>query len=193
MLVMAAGFLVSSALPAAAQQRRKASPHGAASTQVDGQWIDIVHGRPIKRGRSPFGPPDFVTILNDGAPVWRAGANQSTRLLTEVAMEINGTVIEPGEYTVFIELRHEYWTLIVSTWPAQERYDQNDRDALFGAFHYRPHKDVVRARMRMERLPWSFDQLSWQFLDVSDQGGRIALFWDDRMASVPFRLRQRER
>ena len=183
---MAAWFTAASA--ASAQPKRKPSPHGAASTQVAGKWIDVVHGRPIKRGRSVFGPPDFVTILNDGAPVWRAGANQSTRLVTEVALEINGAPLEPGEYTLFIELRHEYWTLIVSNWPAQERYDQNDRDALFGAFHYRPDKDLVRARMRLERLPWSFDQLSWQFLDVSEEGGRLAILWDDRMASVPFRV-----
>jgi len=35
-----------------AQQQRQQSPEGTASTQVNGRWIDIVHGKPILRGRT---------------------------------------------------------------------------------------------------------------------------------------------
>jgi hypothetical protein len=42
--------------------------------------------------------------------------------------------------------------------------------------------------MSLERLGHSFEQLSWQFLDVTESGGRIALVWDDRLAWVPFEL-----
>ena len=182
-----------------AQERRIASPRGHSATEtggyydraegyLGGKWIEIEYGRPIRRGRSLFDPPDFVVTLNGGAPVWRAGANQSTVLKTEAKLEIAGTSIEPGEYTVFIELRRETWTLIVSTWPAQKKYEQHNRDALFGAYHYRPDRDVVRAKMELERLPYSFDQLSWQFLDMDDDRGRVAILWDDRMASVPFSI-----
>jgi hypothetical protein len=185
--------------PAAAQERRLASPRGFSATEtagyydradgyLGGKWIEIEYGRPIKRGRSLFEPPDFMVILNGGAPVWRAGANQSTVLKTEAALEIGGTTVPPGEYTLFIELRREQWTLIVSTWPAQKKYEQTNRDALFGAYHYRPDRDVVRTRMELERLPYSFDQLSWQFLDMTDDSGRLAILWDDRMASVPFAI-----
>src|SRR5687768_2274647 len=73
--------------------RRIASPPGSSATQiggvfdartgfVNGRWIEIRYGRPLKRGRDLFGTADFVDFLNDGAPVWRAGANQSTRLIT---------------------------------------------------------------------------------------------------------------
>ena len=79
------------------QNRRAASPVGAAATQVggrhdvregylSGKWIEIEYGRPIKRGRDLFGPADFAEALNDGAEVWRAGANYSTRLITEVPL-----------------------------------------------------------------------------------------------------------
>jgi hypothetical protein len=34
----------------------------------------------------------------------------------------------------------------------------------------------------------SFEQLSWQFIDVIENGGRIALVWDDRLAWVPFEV-----
>lgn len=185
---------------ARAQERRLASPPGRSATEVKGhyderegyvagRWIEILYGRPIKRGRDLWGPPDFAEALNDGAEVWRAGANYSTRLRTELPLVIAGKRLEPGEYTLFIELSREAWTLIVSSWPAQtDGYDYENKDALFGAFGYTPDRDVARAPMRLERISWSFDQLSWQFLDMSDAGGRLALFWDDRMASVPFEI-----
>ena len=181
-----------------AQERRLLSPPGHSAAQVGGAfdpvqygylggpWIDVYYGRPLKRGRDLFGPPDWAAMLNDGAPVWRAGANRSTRLVTEAPLIIGGTRIEPGEYTLFIDLSDDVWTFIVSTWPAQRTYDHENRDALFGAFDYTDDRDVLRTPMALETLPASFDQLSWQFLDVTASGGRLALLWDDRMASVRF-------
>ena len=40
--------------------------------------------------------------------------------------------------------------------------------------------------MRQETSPYSHDQLSWQFLDVSASGGKLALFWEEVIASVAF-------
>ena len=40
--------------------------------------------------------------------------------------------------------------------------------------------------MTVETLPRSFDQLSWQFLDMTDTGGTLALLWDTKLVSVPF-------
>ncbi|MCY4634401.1 MAG: DUF2911 domain-containing protein [Acidobacteria bacterium] len=184
--------------PARAQEPRILSPPGHSAVQVGGNfdpvqygylggaWIDVYYGRPLKRGRDLFGPPDWADMLDDGAPVWRAGANQSTRLVTEAPLMIGGTRVEPGEYTLFIELSDDVWTFIVSTWPAQETYDYENRDALFGAFEYTDDRDVLRTRMELETLPVAFDQLSWQFLDMTATGGRLALIWDTRMASVAF-------
>ena len=181
-----------------AQERRILSPPGHSAVQVGGNfdpvqygylggaWIDVYYGRPLKRGRDLFGPPDWAEMLNDGAPVWRAGANRSTRLVTETALLIAGTRVEPGEYTLFIDLSDTVWTFIVSTWPAQETYDYENREALFGAFEYTDDRDVLRTPMELKTLPVAFDQLSWQFLDMTASGGRLALIWDTRMASVAF-------
>ena len=178
--------------------RRPASPAGSAVTQVggvndprtgfvNGSWIEIRHGRPLKRGRNLFGAADFVDFLNDGAPVWRAGANQSTQLLTEAPLTIGGRTLPAGEYTLFIDLApNDRWTLIVSRWPAQTTYDDNNRAALWGAYEYTPDRDLVRTPMQVERLAHAFEQLSWQFLDMTDKGGRLALMWDRTLASVPF-------
>ena len=187
--------------PAAAQDR-PLSPVGHSATQVagatfdaqygslHGPWLDVHYGRPIKRGRDLFGLPDWAEALNDGAPVWRAGANQTTRLVTETPLIFGGTRVDPGEYTLFIDLSDEGWTFIVSAWPAQRNYDFENTDALFGAFDYTADRDVLRMPMELDTLPYSFDQLSWQFVDMTPTGGRLALVWDKRMASVAFTVAQ---
>lgn len=183
---------------AVAQDKRPLSPSGSSSTHfggkvsereiyVGGHWIDITYGRPIKRGRDLFGPSDYPDFLSDGADVWRAGANVSTQLKNEVPIVMGGKTIAPGTYTVFIDLKvDDTWTLILSSWPAQTTYDEKNKAAIYGAYGYTPDRDVVRAPMQVEQLSHSFDQLSWQFLDMTDQGGRLAVIWDKKLASVPF-------
>lgn len=179
----------------ATSQDRPASPAGRSAVEVGGsydvqygyeggRWIEIRYGRPILRGRDVFGPPDWKEALNDGADVWRAGANYSTVLSTEIALEIGGVRVEPGDYTVFIELGDDEWTFILSRWPAQTSYDYENKDALFGAYYYTADRDVVRTAMKVEEADVSFEQLSWQFVDVTDEGGRLMLLWGAKRASV---------
>jgi hypothetical protein len=184
-------------------QRRQTSPDGHAATEirgryvgsriqsyVDGKFIEISYGRPIKRGRDLFGsgPMSYGNRLNNGAPVWRAGADVSTYLMSELPLVINGKTVPAGGHTLFIDLKEDAWTLIVSDWQPQPRWDPNDKTRLWGSFGYTPDKDVVRSPMTLTTLPYSVDQLTWLFLDMSDAGGTMALMWDRVMATVPFAI-----
>jgi hypothetical protein len=185
------------------QGGRQASPEGTAATQVrgkyvsrgdepfyqGGKWIEVTYGRPIKRSRDLWGSgADYGKTLNGGAPVWRAGANVSTRLKTELPLVINGKTIAPGEYSLFIDLKPNNWTFIVSTWKASKEFPSREKDALFGSFDYTPDKDVLRAPMKLETLNHSVEQLTWEFLDMSDAGGTLAISWDKVLATVPFKI-----
>jgi hypothetical protein len=188
---------------ALAQGGRPASPTGTAATEIGGKydnaaepsykggkWIEITYGRPIKRGRDVLGGTGdkYGKVANPDAPVWRAGANYSTQLKTEVPLTINGKTIAPGTYTMFIDLKPNAWTLIISTWKAQTRYDPKNTAEIWGAYGYTPDKDVVRAPMKLETPPHAIEQLTWQFVDMSDTGGALAIVWDKTMASVPFKV-----
>jgi hypothetical protein len=198
-----AATLAATAL-ALAQGGRPASPSGTAATEIggkydpkaaeptyrDGKWIEITYGRPIKRGRDVFGGAGdkYGKVANPDAPVWRAGANNSTQLKTEVPLTMNGKTVAPGTYTMFVDLKPNAWTLIVSTWKAQARYDPKNTAEIWGAYGYTPDKDVVRAPMKLEALPHTVEQLTWEFVDMTDAGGSLAIVWDKTMASVPFKL-----
>ena len=203
-LIAAAAVMVAGGTFVLAQGgSRPASPAGTGATQVGGayvksargsayqggKWIEISYGRPIKRGRDLWGSGEtYGKALNDNAPVWRAGANMTTRLRSEVPLVIAGTTVAPGEYSVFIDLKPDNWTLIVSNWPHQKAYDPKNTLELWGSIGYTPDKDVVRASMTLGTLPFSMDQLTWGFLDMTDAGGKLAIMWDKVVATVPFKI-----
>src|SRR5581483_9580448 len=101
--------------------------------------------------------------------------NVSTRLKTEAPIVINGKTVPAGEHSLFIDVKSASdWTLIVSGYGAQQHYDPNsaDKNALWGSFGYTPDKDIVRAPMKLDTLPFSVEELTWSFLDVTNDGGR---------------------
>jgi hypothetical protein len=96
--------------------------------------------------------------------------------------------VPAGEYTMFIDLKSPTeWTLIVSRWAAQTKFDPNDRNALWGAYGYTPDKDVARIPMKVDTIPFAIDQLTWSFLDMTNDRGRIAIMWGKTMASAAFK------
>ncbi len=112
----------------------------------------------------------------------------------DVGRPAAGTVDEPrglDVHALFIDLNGPtMWTLIVSGWPAQLKYDPNDKTALWGSYGYTRDKDVARISMRVETLPFAVEQLTWSFLDMANDGGRIALMWGKSMASASFKAGQ---
>ena len=214
---MATIALVVVSVTASGQQtQRPMSPEGSAQVQVlgkwvkgdrpaftlgreqyqGGKWIEIIYGRPLQRGRDLFGSgANYGKAANDvgtpnfpAPPVWRAGANMTTRLKTEVPLILGSKTVPAGEYSLFIDLvKPTEWTLIVSSWPAQAKFDPNDKKALWGAYGYTADKDVARVPMKIETLPFAVDQLTWTFLDMTNTGGRIALMWGKTLASTPFK------
>jgi hypothetical protein len=202
--VIAAAFCLASL--SLAQERRPMSPAGTASTQVGGKWsapdkdgertytggkwIEIAYSRPVLRGRTDiFGKgPDYGKAVSAGAPLWRAGANVTTTLKTEVPLEIGGKRLEPGEYSMFVDLKEAGWTLVISKQPRQEKYDPNEKMKTWGSFNYDPKYDVVRVPMTMVKPAFSVDQFTIAFVDVADQGGKIAMVWEKTGAVVPFKV-----
>ena len=209
--------LATAAVALAQTATRPMSPPGTAQAQVlgkwvkparpaftlgrenyeGGKWIEITYGRPLQRGRDLFGSGESYgkAALDVGAPgfppppVWRAGANVSTRLKTEAALAFGDKTVPPGEYSLFIDLKPAQWTLIVSSWAAQAKFDPQDKSALWGAYGYTPDKDVARIPMKVDTLPFAVEELTWSFVDMTNDGGRIALMWGKTMGSASFRAR----
>ena len=199
--ILAAALAVGS--PAAAQQQRPLSPAGSASAMVGGEWvkndrgnmvyqggkwIEVTYSRPMLRQRDNiFGSgAEYGKTVLAGSPVWRLGANQTTRLKTEVPLMFGDKKLPAGEYSMFVDLKEGAWTLIFSNWPAQEKYDPENKEALWGSYGYTPEKDVIRVPMTHETNNASVDQLTILFADVTKDSGTLAILWENTIAAAPF-------
>ena len=199
--LVAAGVLLQAQTP---EVNLPQSPRGTAAIQVagtwsgtgdarrytGGSWITIDYGRPILRGRENiFGAgADYGKIVNPDATIWRAGANATTRLTTQVPLEFGGKTVAPGEYNVFVDLKEAAWTLVLSTQPLQPKYDPNDKVLLYGAYNYDPKFDVLRAPMRLSTSTMSIEQFTIGFADVKADRGVLYMSWDHAVGSIDFRV-----
>ena len=175
------------------------SPRGLAAIQIGGtwstgenpqykggSWITVDYGRPILRGRTNIfgaGATYGQTVL-DGAPLWRAGANETTRLTTQVPLVIGGHSLAPGTYNVLVDLKETAWTLVLTTQPAQTKYDPNEKVLLYGSYNYNPKHDVLRAPMQVSTAPRSVEQFTIGFLDVAATSATLYMAWDRTVAMV---------
>ncbi len=201
--LFAVGILATSVVPLSGQQPRPLSPPGTATTMIGGQWaknadgnlsyeggkwIEVTYNRPMLRQRpNIFGRgADYGKLVNADAPVWRVGANQTTRFRTEVPLVFDGKTLPAGEYSLFVDLKEGAWTLIFSNWAAQKEFNPDDKTALFGSAGYTPDKDVLRARMELSTAAMRIDQLAIFFSDVTQNTGKLTIAWDTTTATVPF-------
>ena len=110
------------AAPLSAQGNLRAGASGRATTvvtlsapRVQGQAapkpvkISIDYGVPHARGRAVAG-----ALADDLGKVWRLGANEATALVTEVDLDIGGTTVPKGSYSLFAETTKGAWKLIIS-------------------------------------------------------------------------------
>src|SRR5690606_2210393 len=148
-VVMAAAFSTVVGAQSPPEVKLPPSPRGSAAVQVGGswsgeegarrysggQWITVDYGRPILRGRENiFGAGEaYGKTVNPDSVIWRAGANDTTRLTTQATLVIGGTELPPGVYNVFVDLAEKQWTLVLSNQPVQPKYDPNDKVLLYGS------------------------------------------------------------
>jgi Protein of unknown function (DUF2911) len=191
--MVAAAIAMSAVLVAQTKPDVKAIQVGGTWTTVDGDqrytngsWITVDYGRPILRGRTNiFGSgASYGKVVNPDSALWRAGANDTTRLTTQVPLVIGGTTIQPGVYNVFVDLKEGAWTMVLSTQPVQPKYDPNDKVLLYGAYNYDKKFDVLRAPMRLSTSPASVEQFTIGFVDVTNSRVTMTMAWDKSVAAI---------
>ena len=158
--------------PAPKPTPKPASPAGTAATQVAGKYVQVGTNQRYQDGKWI----EIASVTGLLPPEDR------TRLTTEVPLVFDGKTLPAGAYDVFVDLKATGWTIIFSTWPAQEKYDPKNKEALWGSYGYTPDKDVLRAPMKVEMAPYSLDELTIAFVDMTAADGKIAIMWDKTVA-----------
>ena len=206
-VMIALGVAASAVLSAQAVPDVKlpASPAGQAAMQlggrwektaeggqryVDGKWVVVDYGRPLLRGRTPiFGTgADYGKMVTGDAAIWRAGANDTTRLTTQAPLQIGDKTIAPGVYNVFVDLKPNQWTLVLNTQEVQPKFDPTDKVRLSGATNYSSKFDVLRVPMKVGTRADSLEQFTIAFANVTGTAATLIMSWEKTVATVDLRL-----
>ena len=189
-------------------QDRPLSPPGTATAMVAGEWvkdasgatvyqggkwIEVTYSRPMLRQRTNiFGTgAEYGVAIRAGAALWRAGANNTTVLKTEVPLAFAGKTVPAGEYGLLVELKSpSQWTLVLTSQPRQAQFDANNKTDLNGATNYDQKFDVARVPMQVDsKAAAKLDQMTIFFSDVTKTGGKLAIAWENTVATVEFTVR----
>jgi hypothetical protein len=120
----------------------------------------------------------------DGSDIWRAGANDTTRLTTQVALQIGGKTVPPGVYNVFVDLKPGNWTFVLNTQAVQATYDPNEKVKLYGAYNYDAKGDVLRAPMTVKAASDITEQFTIGFVNVTESRATLTMAWEKTVATI---------
>jgi hypothetical protein len=160
-------FLIAVTTIGAAQNNQLPSPPAQATlTFADGQTVTIDYSRPSMRNRKIFGglvPYDHV---------WRTGANAATSLKTDVNLNIGGTTVPAGSYTLYTLPGTSSWQLIINRQTGQwgTKYDQS--------------QDLARIPMQVTQRPSGLELFTISFDKTGGDSAVLKLEWENTIASV---------
>ena len=145
------------------------SPMDAASLGRGNKQLAIVYyGRPQLKGR---------TVGEELAPygkVWRTGANEATKLILNTDMNLNGTSLPAGAYSLFTIPGEKEWEVIVSS-------DLNN----WGASGYKKENTVASIKVPVTMGEESLEAFSMAF-EAVEGGAHLHMGWDKIRIAVPF-------
>ncbi len=170
--------VIACTLPAAAQQKR-ISPHETISAVIDGNRVTIVYGRPYTKDPKTGEARKIWGGLVPYGSIWRTGADEATLLITQKPIELGGTTIPAGAYTLWVLPTAEKTKLIVNKqigqWGTSPRDPKQTYDETL---------DVARIDMKKDALDQPVDQFTISLEAKPSGGGTLKLGWEKTQFST---------
>ena len=130
--------------------------------------IELSYSRPAVKGRTIFG--DLVPY----GKVWRTGANAATNITFGDDVTINGTKIPAGKYGLLTIPGASEWIIIIT-----HQLDVNN------PANYKQDQDVVRVTVPTHEMPFSLENFSIFFNNITPNSCDMELLWDKTLVAVP--------
>jgi hypothetical protein len=151
--------------------KTRTSPLAIASMRYKDAYVKITYSQPQKKGRDIFGK------LVPYGQVWRTGANEATEITVTKNVQLNGTLLKAGTYSIFSIPEKEKWTIII-----------NSELGLWGSYNYNYKLDQMRFDVPVQALSGeSFEQFTIQF-DQRNEVADLMIVWDRVKVSIPFKF-----
>ena len=147
------------------------SPRQVVEQQFSITKISIDYGRPAVKGRVIFG--DLVPF----GEVWRAGANEATKITFGQEVLFGGQKVKKGTYALYIVPQEKEWKIIL-----------NKGVNNWGAFNYDAKDDVVSTTVPIKKMNEKMERFTINFEDITDEKLNLVFEWDKTRADVPIEI-----
>jgi len=182
-LVLVAAVMVLS-WPAAAQQKR-ISPHETISKVLEGNRVTVVYGRPYTKDPESAKMRKIWGGLVPYGEVWRTGADEATLLITQQPIELGGTLIPAGAYTLWT-LPSEGKTLLI----VNKQIGQWGQSTKNPKSVYDQALDLARIELKKDALPEAVDQFTMAVDENPAGGGVLKLSWEKTQYSAAYKVKK---
>ncbi len=175
-------LLVVFAITSAAAQQDKSkrpSPPGTAEVTLNGHKITIDYSRPKIADPKTGKPRKIMGGLVPYGQVWRTGANEATSLKTDAALDIGGTTVPAGSYTLYTLPKEGSWTLVISKKTGQ-----------WGIPYPGEKDDLARIPMKGGKVDKIIDPFTISFDKKSESEATLHLAWESTDVWVPVKLKK---
>ena len=151
------------------------SPRQTVEQQFSVTKISIEYGRPAVKGRKIFGK------LVPFGQVWRAGANEATRITFGQEVLFGGQKVKKGTYALYVVPQEKEWKIILN------RGVNN-----WGAYTYDAKEDVATTTVPVKMMNEKMERFTINFEDITDEKLNLVFEWDKTRADVSVEIQNVE-
>jgi Protein of unknown function (DUF2911) len=148
------------------KSKRPSPPGQAKCSFSDGKQVSIDYSRPSMKGRKIYGG------LVPWDKEWRTGANEATTFVVNTDVNVGGTAVPAGSYTLYTVPSGNGWQLVISKKTGQ-----------WGIPYPGKEFDFARIPMQTSALPSAVEQFTISF-DQKDKTCTLNVDWETTRASI---------
>ena len=161
----------------------RVSPHDTVSQTFDGRRdtrVVVVYGRPYSKNPKTGAMRKVWGELVPFGTVWRMGSDEATLLLTQQDIDLGGTSLPAGAYTLDLQPESDGSAKLIV----------GKRLGHWGV-PYSPDTEVARIALKKETVGTSVDQFTMALERNPAGGGVLKATWETTQYSVPFTIKKK--
>lgn len=158
--------LISQTLAQDYLKKLRVSPKAEIMQVVGLTKVTVSYSRPGVKGRKIWGN------LVPYAKVWRAGADEATKISFSADVTIEGKKLTAGSYSFFVIPNKKEWIVIFNKVSDQ-----------WGAFTYNEAEDAIRLKIKPKTAEFE-EWLKYEITKTGDYSANLCLHWEKQKITL---------
>jgi tetratricopeptide (TPR) repeat protein len=141
--------------------------------------IELTYSRPNIKGRPLLKENSELAPFGQ---LWRTGANAATRLYFSDNVMMGGKLLDTGSYVLYTIPSKETWEIVI-----------NKGLNNWGTDGYKESEDVVRFKVKAQKIVPARETLTMQFANVQAESCELHISWGSTVVEIPMSTNIKDR